>query len=263
VTARLRGAGLLVAAAYLAVAAATHSLVPGVRAPLFDGFAPPPPYRWVKPPPELAAGNQPPEPADRTIPLSATGSAATNASTTDAQIIVSLPDGAIPAHDADTSIAMHIAPLDAGTLGPLPPKLRVVSNAYQVTMAYQPSNTPVTQVASSATIALTASSQGDTLLYSTDGRTWQQPASRPFGATHGLVGTFTASGYYLVTASPAVTTTTVAGTKKAGGGAGAVVGIALLAAIPVAILVAGAVRSRNRRRRARTRQQRRRETRRR
>jgi hypothetical protein len=227
-------AGLALAAAYGAVAFATGLLATGGDRPLFDGFAPRAPYRWVRPPPELAPTNQPPQSAERTIPLAEQGSEAANASTTDAQIILTLPGGSVPAHPPDTAVALRLTPLDAGTLAPLPPGLRAVANAYQVAMAYQPSGTEVSNVAPAAILALTANTRGDVLLYSPDGQSWQQTPSRPFGGTDGLTGSFRGPGYYLVTASPAVRATTTPG----GGGSGT--GSSILVAAVVA-LAAGAV----------------------
>lgn len=254
-TARLRRAGVGLVLLYAAVAVLTYAAASRAIRPLFDGFAPPAPYRWVKPPPELARDNQPPQAVDRTVPIGNQGSEPTVASTPDAQIIVTLPQGAIGGHPPDTAVILGITPADAGTLGPLPAGLRVVGNAYRVSLVYQPSLTPVTQVGAPATIALTAASQGDVLLYSPDGRAWQTSAARPFGATHGLIGPMAAPGYYLVTASRSVTTIAPSGR---GGGNGSAVTVVVLAVVvvgvgAVAVVVALRSRSRSRSRRRRPR----------
>lgn len=207
-SARSWRAGLALVGVYAVAAVATHRLALDGTRPLFDGFAPRAPYRWVKPPPELAAGNMPPQPVERTIPLGAQGNDPANASTADAQFIVTLPSSAVAAHPPDTALGLKVTPLDAGTLGPLPPERTIVSNAYQVEIAYQPSQEAVTQVAASATVALTANSLGDVLLYSPDGQAWQEINSRAFGATDGLTGQFRGAGYYLITASPKATAST-------------------------------------------------------
>ncbi|MGH9276902.1 MAG: hypothetical protein ACRD12_02165, partial [Acidimicrobiales bacterium] len=225
------GAGAGLVAVYAAVALATHVVTGGVGRPLFDGFAPPIPYRWVKPPPELAAGNMPPEPAERVVPLGPDGSEPSNASTADAQVIVALAQGALAAHPPDTGVLIKLVPFDAATLGPVPEGLDVVSNAYQVGLTYQPSQEPVTQPGPLGQIALTASSQGDTLLYSTDGRTWTVKQSRPFGSTHGVTGNFEGRGYYLVGASPSVVTTTTTGPSAEGGGSGPFVVLLVVVAV--------------------------------
>ena len=258
VAARRWRVGVALLIVYAAVAIVTQGLSSRRARPLFDGFAPPTPYRWVKPPPEFT-DNQPPESAERTIPLSDDGSEAANASTTDAQIIVTLPRGAVLAHPPDTALALKITPFDAPAVAPLPPDQRPVSNAYQVSMTYQPSQAPVPKVDSSTAIAMTAASDGDSLLYLPPGaQQWQTIASRAFGNTHGRTGSFPGPGHYVVVASPAVTTTTAPGgpAKSGSGGVVAVVGVVIAAA---GVGGAVAVRSRRKAAAARTRQQRRRQ----
>ena len=256
-TSALRRTGLALAVLYAVVAAVTSVVAAGVGRPLFDGFAPPVPYRYVNPPPELAADNEPPQSAETTITLEEGGSEAANASTTDAQVIVALPTGAIPANPPDTAVDLRLVPLAPEGLGPLPPDLRAVSNAYQLVLTYQPSGSPVTTVATSATIALTGASQGDTLLYSADGREWRTTAARPFGNTHGMTGPVQGAGYYLVAASPAVTTTTVAGTG--GGSGGAAIGVTAVVALAAMGVAAYSMmkRRQSKQAQARSRQQRR------
>ena len=239
-TARVRRAGVAAFIVYAVVAAATALLAGRATRPLFDGFAPPPPYRWVNPPPEFAAGNQAPDRAERTVPLGGQGSDATNASTSDTQVILTLPPGAIAAHPPDTSVQLKLVPLDPGTLpAPLPAGLKAAGNAYQVTLVDQPSGTPVVSLATPAsappTIALTAAITGDTLLFSTDGRQWQTVPSRPFGSTHGLTATFTQPGYFLVAYDATKATTTTAPSSGTGGGSGGFV-----AALVASVVVAGA-----------------------
>lgn len=244
--------GVVLVVVYAAMAFVTQGR------PLFDGFAPPTPYRWVKPPPEFT-DNQPPEAAQRTIPLSEQGSEAANASTTDAQIIVTLPQGAVAAHPPDTALQLTITPRDAAAVAPLPAELRAVSNAYQVAMVYQPSQAPVPQVNQAAIIALTAASEGDGLLYLPPGaQQWQTVPSRAFGNTHGRTASFPGPGHYLVTASPAVTTTKAPGASTPGG-SGGVLAVVIISAVAAA--VGGAMTVRNRRQAAarRSRQQRRRQ----
>ncbi|MGH9223120.1 MAG: hypothetical protein ACRD2W_04910, partial [Acidimicrobiales bacterium] len=144
---RLWWAGAAAAVVYVVVAALT-----GGR-PLFDGFAPPAPYRWVMPRPEFAAGNQPPETAERNVPLTDEGNEATNASTPDAQIIVTLPTGAVPPQPPDSTVALRLVPVDPAPLGPLPAGLVAQSNAYQLSMTYQPSGEPVTEIKPGPAIA--------------------------------------------------------------------------------------------------------------
>ena len=169
--------------------------------PLFDGFAPPTPYRWVNPPPERAGDNVVPQPVEREVALTPTGAPASNVATDDAQAIVGLNEGSVPASPPDTAVVVRLVPTDAGTLGPLPPGLRVVSNAYKVEMRYVPSQTPLTRLPAHGTVALTAADTGDRLLYSADGRTWEERTFRPYGTDHGLFTELEAVGGWFVVAS--------------------------------------------------------------
>ncbi|HEX6596107.1 MAG TPA: hypothetical protein VF045_04180 [Acidimicrobiales bacterium] len=249
----MRRAGLALALLYTAVAAVTHVLVPEAGRPLFDGFAPPPPYNYVSPPPELASANFPPQAARTAVTVGEAGSEPINASTPDAQAIVTLPAGAIAANPPDTSVAVELTPLAPATLGPLPPDLRPVGNVYQLGLAYQPSGTAVAAVAPSATVALTGATQGDTLLFSGDGQAWRTVAARPFGNTHGMTGPAQGPGYYLVAASPALTPPTTAADDSGGGAAGAAaLVLGGLATAGVAVYI-GVARRRRRQERARAR----------
>ena len=198
------GAGL--ALLYVVVAGVTSHLSSRPVLPLFDGFAPPTPYAWVNPPPERAGDNVAPKAVEREIALGPEGAPASNVSTDDAQAIVGLTPGSVPANPADTAVSVAVTPGDAGALGPLPPGLRAVSNAYRVRLTYVPSQTPLSRLGAKGTIALTAAETGDRLLYSADGQTWQELAFRPFGTNHGLFAELDTPGWYLVAASPALAT---------------------------------------------------------
>ena len=227
------GAGLAVL--YVVVAAVTAQLSSRPVLPLFDGFAPPTPYAWVNPPPERAGDNVPPKPVEREVPLPPDGVAATNAATDDAQAIVGLDKGSVPASPAETGVKVRIVPGDAGALGPLPAGLRAVSNAYRVELSYVPSGTAVTRLATRGTVALTAGDTGDRMLFSADGQTWQEVAFRPYGQDHGVFTELETPGWFVVASSASAT---VSGD---GGGSDALRGVLLVLAgvVPVigAILV--------------------------
>ena len=231
VTSRRSGggrAGIGLALLYVVVLMGTSRLSSRPVLPLFDGFAPPTAYAWVNPPPERVGDNVAPKAAEREFPLDAEGSAASNAATDDAQAIVGLDKGSVPAHPPDTGVVVRITPVDAGTLGPLPPGMRVLSNAYQVSLDYLPSRTPVTRLAVNGTVALTASDTGDRLLYSPDGQTWQERAFRPYGQDHGLFTELDAPGWFVVA--------TTAGGAVADGDSGPLRGILLTLAAIVPIV---------------------------
>jgi hypothetical protein len=204
VSPRALRAGAALALLYVVVAVATSELSSRPVLPLFDGFAPPVPYNWVNPPPDRARDNVPPKPAEREFPLVAEGSPAANASTDDAQAIVGLDKGSVPPHSSDTGLVVKVVPFDAGTLGPLPPGLRVVSNAYQVSISYVPSQTPVSQLAMKGTMAMTAAEAGDKMLFSADGQTWEERPSQAFGQDHGLFTELDRLGWFVIaTSAPA------------------------------------------------------------
>jgi hypothetical protein len=190
------GAGLAVL--YVVVAALTAAVSSRPVLPLFDGFAPPTPYAWVNPPPERARDNVAPKAADQQVTLGGDGSAATNVATEDAQAIVNFEAGAVGPHPPDTAVRVEVTPVDAGTLGALPPGMRAVSNAYRVRLSYVPSQTPVPGLAVKGTVALTAGDTGDRMLYSADGQTWQELKFQPFGTDHGVFGELAAPGWFVV-----------------------------------------------------------------
>jgi hypothetical protein len=195
------GAGL--ALLYVAVAVVTAQLSSRPVLPLFDGFAPPTPYAWVNPPPERAADNVAPRSVEQEFPLGPDGVAASNAATADAQAILGLDNGSVPARAPDTAVRARVTPVDALTLGPLPPGMRVVSNAYRVELAYVPSQTPVERLARPGTIALTGGDTADRLLYSADGRTWEERTFRPYGQDHGLFTELDAVGWFVLASTAA------------------------------------------------------------
>lgn len=200
---RMVGAGAGLALLYVVTALATGWFSSRPVLPLFDGFAPPTPYGWVKPPPERAGDNVVPKPIERVLAVGADGVAASNVSTDDAQAIVGLDKGSVAAHPPDSAVTVRVIPVDAGTLGPLPPGLRAVSNAYKVELAYVPSQTPVTELPTSGTVALTGSEAGDQLLYSADGQAWQQTDIRPYGQDFGLFTEFRSVGWFVMASAAA------------------------------------------------------------
>jgi hypothetical protein len=195
--ARALAAGVGLAAAYVWVALATlhHSGRPAL--PVFDGFAPPPAYDWVKPPPGVAGDNRKPAEATKDILLVGSGSVAADASTSDGQAVITLEAGAVAAHFPDTAVRLNVTPIDPGTLGPLPTGMRAESNAYRVRVTYVPSGAPVESLDKPGTIALTAAGPASALLYSRDGTAWTETQARPFGDSHGLFSELSGPGYYV------------------------------------------------------------------
>lgn len=79
------------------------------------------------PPPDLTDGNSQPRSAERELPLGPDGSAYANAVPEDNQAVVTVDAGSVPQRPPDHSARLRVVPVDAGTLGPLPPGLRAGS----------------------------------------------------------------------------------------------------------------------------------------
>jgi hypothetical protein len=122
------------AALYLGAVAYTWPLAP-IRI-LYEGEAPPLPYRWVHPPAELSQDNQPPESGAGQIVLSTQGSPSTSIVTDDGQAGVIFRFGAIAPRTGATSVQVKVVPLAPAPLPRPPSGLRVDGNAYRVEATY-------------------------------------------------------------------------------------------------------------------------------
>jgi hypothetical protein len=143
-----------VAAAYVLATAGAGWLGLVRGRPLLDSFVPPPPYRWVSPPPELAAGNQSPATGTFTVHLGPDGSQAGVFSTPDLQATLILEKGAIaPAHGS-ASVRLSIKPLDPATLAAPPSGITIAGNAYRFEAAYRPGGEPVKSLTGPARVEL-------------------------------------------------------------------------------------------------------------
>lgn len=241
---RTLAAGVVLAALYAAVVVATGALSDRPIRPLFDGFAPPAPYKWVNPPPGLEKDNQQPAAASLDVPLDANGSMPTNSATPDGQAIAGLDAGSVPAHAPDAKAVLAVKPADPGKLAPLPQGLRPESNAYQVTITYQPSGTPLTTLGKPGTIALTAAAPATVLLYSPDGSRWETVEARTFGDSNGQFAAMAATGYYLSASHNAPR----AAARPKAGRTNLIVGLLILAVIAAVLGVLFANRAAERRR---------------
>ena len=198
--------------------------------PLFEGIGPPPAYRWVKPPAAFASGNVPPKASDTDIPLGPTGSQQSGAQSEDNQLVLNLAPNAAPPHPPDTSVRIHIEPLDPATLGPPPAEFRPNGNAYQVTLTYQPSGAPVTTITAPGNILLTVPLAAAGLLYSGDGRSWSKLPNPPVPGQPIVGGAFSSPGWYLGA--------THAQAPSTGGGGGGSSGIIIVAALVAGLALA-------------------------
>jgi hypothetical protein len=235
--------GLAIAAAYVVAVVATLGLHGTHARPLYEGFSPAAPYRWVNPPAIFAATNQKPTSVTAVVPLTAKGSAPAGIQTSDNQVILGLAAGAVaPRGGGDRSLRVEIVPLDPATLAPLPDGLYPNGNAYRISVTYQPSGTAVTKLVKPGSLTLNIPGIGRVLYTSPDGHAWHRVDAHNVAPTHLIMSTlFSTPGYYL--GGTTLPPPTPAGSSSS------VVRIAVAAgALAAILLVATAVLVRRRRR---------------
>jgi hypothetical protein len=195
--ARLR-AGVGLALLYAAVVLATSVTTGHPVRPLFDGAGTSTPYKWVKPPWYVGNANVKPKPGSQDIPFEDGTSPLIGVNSTDSQIILNLPRGALPAHAGDTSVRATFTPLDPKKLAQPGPRLRPDGNAYRVEMTYQPSGAPVGQTTTSGNVIMIVPDEAKDILYSVDGRSWDALPTHMLGDPNTVGSVFNKPGYYLV-----------------------------------------------------------------
>jgi hypothetical protein len=231
-------------------------LSPFASRPILDGFAPPPPYRWVSPPPDLASTNKPPSAGQFSLRLDpATGSRADVFSTSDGQVSLALGEGAVPSRSGQNSVTLIITPMAPAAGVEAPRKLQIAGNVYRIDAEYQPDGTPVPRFRSPARLVIAYPLPLDvavyhhTMLHSKDGSSWSTIRS-----TDSLVGQLVHSdvtelGFFAV--GQAVLGTTNPSSPTGGGTVYVVVLVAGFAVLAVIVLME--IRRRVRRRAARSR----------
>lgn len=164
---------------------------------LFDGFAPPQPYRWVSPPPQFAGSNQPPLAARGTVQLTAQGSGSVSLATGDGQAYFIAAEGAFRSREGQRSITISITPENSAKFAPPPGGFALDGNAYTFGASYQPSGevaTPAKRVSVVLRYPVHA-----TVLLRRSGDTWTRidtikvPASLEVFANVTKLGTFAAA----------------------------------------------------------------------
>jgi hypothetical protein len=158
--------GSLAAIVYIASARWTADGLWPVRI-LYDGFVPPPPYRWVRPPAAAAARNQRPEAGAGLITFAAEGSEYASVATGDGQAIAIFGPSALPPSAGESAVRVTLAPLDPATIHPSPAGLRIDGNAYRIDATYLQSQRPVA-LRKPVTIVLRYPSTGTQILRSTE-----------------------------------------------------------------------------------------------
>lgn len=204
----------VVAVAVYAVGSLISARLGVQPAPMLDGLSPPPPYRWVEPPPELAAGNEEPAGGSFTVDLTKKGSTAGAFSTPDSQATVIVSEGSIAASSGEERVRIEIEPLDPALLGPPPSGLEFAGNVYRMTGTYEPGEQPVGELAPGhdqrvVLIYPAAASEPEhqpvTLLASDDGERWTRLETNDSSAQQQAQSTFENFGYFVVARPPAAT----------------------------------------------------------
>jgi hypothetical protein len=176
--------------------------------PLLDGVGNTTPYRWVRPPWYVGSANVKPERSHTDITFENGTSSLIGVTSQDAQLVLSLPKGALPAHPGDTAARVDITPLDPKKLARAPAKLRPDGNAYKLEMTYEPSKQPLTTTTAPGNIVLIVPAPADTILYSRDGNEWDSVPTQMLGDRRSPLGvatlarmtvgtSFAETGYYL------------------------------------------------------------------
>jgi hypothetical protein len=232
-TRRLAAAFIVAAAVYLVSAVATIGTSSHPLRPLYEGIGPAPPYRWVRPPPAFKATNIAPIAVSQTSTLTSTGSIQTQISTTDAQLALSLPAGAIPPSPSHSALRLGITPVDPAKLGQLPPGLYPDGNAYRVSASYQPNQQPIAEAVKPIDGILRTPVPSVALFTSVDGQTWSRLVDHHIPGQAAVATTFTKFGYLLAASNvPVVTRSSSRATTI-----WLVVGLGVVAVLLVAVLL--------------------------
>jgi len=109
---------------------------------LYDGPAPLPPYRWVSPSRDAAAGNQRPASGTAVVTLGALESMPGDASTEDEQAVISFAEGTFAKRSDESAVTVRLTPVDPLTVAPAPRGLRFDGNAYRIVASYPKSRHP-------------------------------------------------------------------------------------------------------------------------
>jgi hypothetical protein len=225
---RVVASGLMLLVVYVVVAAATGHLMPGRTRPLFDGFTPPPQYRWVNPPPLFKRANQKALSGSMDFDLGPNGANQLEGATDDAQLLVTFSRAGVPAHGNDTGLTMRVEPLDPQKLSPLPTGVRTDGNAYKVTMEYRPSGAELAALTQAGNVFISYPSSADRIAYSPDGKTWTVTKATRVGTNLQLGAEFTKAGYYEAAGPPD-------GSQSKSGGGGATKGLLIMGGLAVLI----------------------------
>jgi hypothetical protein len=198
VSGRTLRAGLLLAGLYTVAVVATGLLSAHPARPLFDSVGGATPYRWMAPPWYVGAANIKPGPSSTDVAFENNTSPLAGLTSEDAQIILNLPQGALPYKNGATAVRAAFTPLNPKKLAKLPDGMRPDGNAYRVEMTYQPSGDPVTQVTRSGNVVMVVPDEAEKMLFSLDGKSWDELPTSMLGDPNTVGSAFNKPGYYLV-----------------------------------------------------------------
>lgn len=167
---------------------------------LYDGYSPPPPYRWVHPPFAPLHRPLPPHSATGVIALTPNGSAPGSVVTGDDQAAIVLPAEAFAPRAGEPSVEIRITPLDPTSVAPPPRGLRYDANAYRIDATYTLSHRPAALRAPASVILRYAT--GATALLRLSGRAWTTLPSRRVPIALGIYGTTRALGVFAAAGPP-------------------------------------------------------------
>lgn len=192
--------------AALAVLYAGVVVVTGLTAghpvrPLFDAAGGTVPYKWVKAPWYVASTNIKPRPSHQDIAFEDGASPQTGVTSEDAQVILNLPQGALPPRTGETAVRVSFTPLDPAKLAKPPGGERPNGNAYRVQMSYQPSGTPLDALTTSGNVVMVVPDEAERMLFSADGKSWSELPTQTLGDPTTVGSAFNTAGYYLVSTS--------------------------------------------------------------
>jgi hypothetical protein len=237
---RTAAVGVAAVMAYVAAAAISGRLGILARRPLLDGFAPPPPYRWVSPPPSLAGSNQTPLSGKATIPFQNGKSQAGVFRTNDSQLVLVLLGGAVPPKAGQTSVHLTITPLAPKAAAPAPPHEQITGNVYRVSATYESGGATVRKLAGAGAELVMVypapphSGIRHLILVSVNGKTWSALKTSDSPIQHQVSTEQVRSLGSFAIATPSG----AAATGQAGGGGSPVVIVVVIVAIVVLLLVA-------------------------
>lgn len=169
--------------------------------PLYDGTAPPAPYRWVDPPPELAAGNDTPEPGDGEVPITSKGSDAVSIATGDRQATLVFAPDAVSPRSGEKEVRVRIEPLDPDTVGRSPKGLEYDGNAYRFEAVYARSKEPAVLTGTPLTVVLRFA-LGATEIRRRAGDSWVALDALPGGGPLEIAGDTTELGTFVAVGPP-------------------------------------------------------------